>query len=281
MTKNILLVLPLLCSIALMVAPFDAYAHNGHNHKNGSGCSSCTPPTLGVDANGKKIVSGGITIVDQTYDVDMFKQDLNPEILKVGEPAEITLKIYEDAGYDALKHVELSLGYEERFLSGVLVPYNPVTIEWEKTFDGMTTVTEFNKHSLVKDISVSVVDNSPIIGIKFTFTPTQEFDANTIVVKMWDQKRNASMNYFHNALNIISDNPSVLLANSETSIDQSSDSKHVEITAIESPVDQVNKEIECKTGQVRLLRASNMSPVCVSEYQSTVLIENNWAVPHQ
>ena len=278
--KNILMVLPIICAVALLVIPYDAYAHNGHNHDvGGSGCSSCTPPTLGVDKSGKRLVTGGLTILDQSHDVELFKQDLLTQILKVNEPAEITLKIFDDAGYDALKHVELSLGAEEKLSSGVWVPYNHVTIEWDKTFDGITTVSEYDKHALVKDVAVQVVDNSPIIGVKFTFTPTQEFNANTILVKIWDQRRNANMNYFHDALKIVSSETPLLLANTPESLPSlDSDDDYVELISKELPIDKINQEIQCSAGQERMLRVSNMSPVCVSAYQSSVLIENNWAV---
>ncbi|MGY5146934.1 MAG: hypothetical protein ACW9W4_02915 [Candidatus Nitrosopumilus sp. bin_7KS] len=286
--KGILMILPLICAIALMFVPYDAYAHNGHNHNKGSGCTGCTPPTLGVDGNGKRLVSGGITILDQTYDVELFKQDLNPQLLKVGEPAEIMLKIYDETGYDDLKHIELSLGVEDKLISGVLVPYSPVTVEWDKTFDGMTTVSESNKESLVKDIAVQVVDNSPLIGLKFTFTPTQEFNANTILVKAWDQKRNANINYFYNALEIIPSESSFLLASASELSSSDSDDNQAELTSmdlpidkVDLPIDKVNQEIQCSSGQERMLRVSDMSPVCVSVYQSSVLIENNWAVYDQ
>ncbi|MGY5149915.1 MAG: hypothetical protein ACW9W3_07610 [Candidatus Nitrosopumilus sp. bin_68KS] len=276
--KNILMILPIICAVSLLVVPYDAYAHNGHNHGKGGGCTSCTPPTLGVDGEGQRLVSGGITILDQTYDVEMFKQDLYPQILTVGEPAEIILKIYDDAGYAALKHVELSLGNEEKMISGVMVPHSPVTIEWDRTFDGITTVSEYNKQNLIKDVAVQVVDNSPVIGVKFTFTPTQEFNANTILVKTWDQERNASINYFHDALNIVSSEPLLLETPSESLPTLDSDNDQAELTSDESAIDKINLEIQCSSGQERMLRVSDNSPVCVNAYQSSVLIENNWAV---
>lgn len=277
-TKAILMALPIICAVALLFTPSTVYAHAGHNH-GGGGCSDCNPPTLGIDAAGKRQVAGGLTINGHTFDVEMFKQDLDSQILKVGEPAEITLKIYDNRGYGELKHVELSLGHEEKFLSGVMVSHHPVTIEWSKTFDGKTSIVTLDKQKLVKDVSVEVLDNSPIIGVKFNFTPIQEFDASTIVTKIWDDRRNDNSNYFHNALNIISDEPVPLLINSVKSIPAKiSEEKTTEKTVTDSLIDKVNQDITCSTGEMHLLRASDNSPVCVDAYQASVLIQNHWAV---
>ncbi|MCV0412280.1 hypothetical protein [Nitrosarchaeum sp.] len=281
-TKTILMMLPILCAIALLFTPSAVYAHAGHSHGGGGGCSNCTPPTLGVDDSGKRLVSGGFAINDQTFDVELFRQDLDSQILQIGEPVEITLKIYDDSGYDALKHVELNLGYEEKFLSGVMVPHHSVTIEWSKTFDGKTTTAVFDKQQLVKDVSVQVIDNNPIVGVKFTFTPVQKFDANTIVTKIWDQKRNASINYFHNVLDIVSNEPASVLVNSVKSMPEKISEKTTqESTISNSLIDKVNQDIKCSTKDVHLLRASDNSPVCVDAYQASILIQNNWAIPAQ
>jgi len=277
-TKTILIALPIVCAITLLFTPSIVYAHAGHNH-GGGGCADCNPPTLGIDAAGKRQVSGGLTINDQTFDVKMFRQNLDSQILKVGEPAEITLKIYDNRGYNELKHVELNLGYEEKFLSGIMVPHHPVTIEWKKTFDGKTTVSILDKQQLVKDVSVQVLDNSPIVGIKFNFTPIQEFDASTIITKIWDQKRNANTNYFYDALDIISNESTSALVKSTPA--KIFEKKPVEQKIMDSLIDKINKNIKCSANQVHLLRVSDSSPVCVSAYQASVLIQNHWAIPAQ
>lgn len=274
------IILSILCITTLLLTPSLVYAHAGHSHSNGgSGCSDCTPPTLGLDEEGKRQVSGGITINDQTYDVGLFKQELETQTLQIGESVEITLKIYNDGGFNSLKHVELSLGQEDKFISGVIVPQHPVTIEWNQTFDGKTSIIHHNKQNFVKDIGIEVVDNSPIIGIKFRFTPMQEFDANTLVTKMWDMKRNSNTNYFHNALDIISNEPTFLLIDSNEYV-STLDFQETKTSKIsDAPIDKINQNIQCNVGQERLLRTSNLNPICVDAYQAAVLIASNWAIP--
>jgi hypothetical protein len=277
-TKTILMVLPILFAIAMLFTPSAVYAHAGHNH-GGGGCSDCDPPTLGLDQSGKRKVTGGLSINDNTYDVAMFKQELNSQVFTSNQPIEITLKIYENSGYNGLKHAELNLGQSEKLISGVLVQDHPVTIEWSKTFDGQTTVKTFDKQGLVKDVSVQILDNSPIIGVKFKFTPTQEFDASTIVTKIWDMKRNANVNSFHNAFSISHAEPVSTLTIVEFVPEKISEP--TEPTVMETMIKEVNQDIQCKVGQVHLLRSSDNSPICVDAYQASVLIQNNWATHTQ
>jgi len=274
-TKTIFMILPILLVLLVATTTSNAYAHGGEHHGSGGGCSDCNPPTLGIDGSSKRLVSGGLNINGNIFDVELFKQEIDSQIVKTGEPVEITLKMHDTTGYDEIKHVEINLGRYDASISGMLVEQYPVTIEWNKEFDGKTTEMVLDKQKLVKDVSIQVLDNSPIVGIKFIFTPVKEFDASTIVTKIWDMKRNSNVNYFYNALEIISDKPSIIA----TSIEPVSlpEETPAELSATDRLVDEVNQDIKCNTGEIQMLRTSNNSPVCVSTYQASVLVQNNWA----
>lgn len=275
--KNILAVLLVSCAV-LICTPTIVYAHAGHDHSKGGGCTECTPPTLGLDEEGKRLISGGIVINGQSHDVDFFKQNLNAEILNVNEPVEIILKVYENTGIDSIEHVELNIGQEDRFVSGVTIPHNPVTIEWNKTFDGKETVTIHDKQNLVKDVSVHVIDTSPIIGFKFKFTPVEEFNANTLVTKIWDTRKNVSVNHFYDALNIASSEKQEIVHTTDNKLIKSDTVKQEKSNHM---INEINNQIQCYVGQERLLRASNLSPICVDAYQASVLLAYGWAIPIQ
>jgi len=275
-TKTIFMMLPILL-VLLVTTTSTAYAHGGHHHEGKGGCSVCNPPTLGIDGSGKRLVSGGLSINENIFDVELFKQEINSQIVKTGEPVEITLKMYDTSGYDEIKHVEINLGRYDVSISGMLVEQHPVTIEWNKEFDGKTTEMVMDKDELIKDVSIQVLDNSPIVGIKFIFTPVEEFDASTIVTKIWDMKRNFNVNYFYNALEIVSDEPSVIATRIESVPVSLSEETHTELSATDRLVEEVNQDIQCNTGEIQMLRTSNNSPVCVSAYQASVLVQNNWA----
>ncbi|MCV0401359.1 MAG: hypothetical protein K5777_05215 [Nitrosopumilus sp.] len=276
-TKTILMALPIFFAIVMLFTPSSVYAHGGHSHgSNGGGCSDCSPPTLGVDSSGQRKVSGGLSINDSIYDVENFKQDLIPHMFKLNQPIEITLKIYENKGHGELKHVELNLGQYEKMISGVMVENHHATIEWSKTFDGKTNVKTFDNQGLLKDVSVHVLDNNSITGVKFMFTPVKEFDASTIVTKIWDMKRNSNVNYFYNALDISSNEPVSTLIPVE-SVPEKISEKPKEPTRMETMINEVNQSVQCMTGEVHLQRSSDNSPLCVDVYQASVLVQNNWA----
>ncbi|MFB5609920.1 MAG: hypothetical protein ACE5Q5_06845, partial [Nitrosarchaeum sp.] len=88
-TKPIHISLAVTCAI-LLFTPYTIYGHAGHNHNagKGSGCTDCSPPTLGVDENGRRVISGGIVINNQANDVDFFKQTLSPQKINLDEPIE-------------------------------------------------------------------------------------------------------------------------------------------------------------------------------------------------
>ena len=277
-TKPFIMVFAIVCA-TLLFTPYAVYGHNGHNHGKGSGCGDCAPPTLGVDENGQRVISGGMIINSQATDVEFFKQTMSPQTINAGEPVEITLKVHSDLGVDTLQHVELNIGEEEKPISGVLVATHPVTIEWNRAFDGTETVIVHDKQNLIKDASVRVIDTKPIIGFRFTFTPTQEFDANTLVTKMWDDRRNTISNHFYNALEIESTKSSLISVRATNTVQVPTSNLIVEKSP--SMIDQINFEIQCSSDQQRLLRVSDMSPVCVDAYQSKVLISNHWAISTQ
>ncbi|MFB5613066.1 MAG: hypothetical protein ACE5RL_07165, partial [Nitrosarchaeum sp.] len=178
----------------------------------------------------------------------------------------------------ALEHVELNIGEEIKSISGVQVANNPVSIEWNKSFDGKTTVTVHDKQNLVKNVNVHVIDTTPTITFKFKFIPIQKFDTSTIVTKIWDDRKNVVSNHFYEALEMISYNKSDIFIETSNRVKSViGDSEKPKKSS--SIIDQINHEIQCKSDQQRLLRISDMSPVCVDAYQSSVLIAHNWAIP--
>ncbi|MFB5609798.1 MAG: hypothetical protein ACE5Q5_06215, partial [Nitrosarchaeum sp.] len=191
---------------------------------------------------------------------------------------EITLTVHTDLGLEALEHVELNIGEEIKSISGVQVANNPVSIEWNKSFDGKTTVTVHDKQNLVKNVNVHVIDTTPTITFKFKFIPIQKFDTSTIVTKIWDDRKNVVSNHFYEALEMISYNKSDIFIETSNRVKSViGDSEKPKKSS--SIIDQINHEIQCKSDQQRLLRISDMSPVCVDAYQSSVLIAHNWAIP--
>ncbi len=174
----------------------------------GGGCSGdCIPPTLGRDDYGQVFVTNGLEINGNPFDVSYFQQDMSPQILKTGESATISLKIFENTGPSYLTHVFLMLGMEEKTISGVKVPSYPVQIVWERPLNEKPSVTVDDPNDLVSHVSVDSNLGSDAFGnedvlteIVFKFTPTQKFDTDVVLVEMWDFENNSWTNYFYNSI---------------------------------------------------------------------------------
>ena len=204
---NLKSVLVLCFSVLLLFSTFDI-VFASHGSSGGGGCSGdCSPPTLGTNNQGQTFVEHGISINNNSFDVSYYQQEIPTQILKLNEPATISLKIYENSGPSFLTHVFLLLGVEEARISGVPVQLHPVQIIWENPRDGPSFVSIEDPKNLVSDVSVEsnlgedvfgTVDN--VAEITFHFTPIQKFDTDTIMIKMWDYKNNSWTNHFYNSL---------------------------------------------------------------------------------
>ena len=181
-----------------------------HGSGGSGGCSGdCAPPTLGEDNSGQNFVENGFAINSKSFDVASFKQDIINQIVKTGEPIEVTLKIYENSGTQYLSHVGLLMGLEEKIVSGVKVHSHEVQIIWEKTLDGNTSIEVIDPNQLITNVSVENELARDAFGNKeglnqlvFTFIPTKPFDTSVILVEMWDYERNSWTNSFYNGLTI-------------------------------------------------------------------------------
>ena len=243
--KNILMILPIMFSILLIPSIGLSFAEHGHDESSGGGgCSGdCTPPTLGQDSSGRIHVTGGFTINEKTYDVGFFEQTIPTQIVKTGEPVEITLKIFENSGPQYLKHVELVLGNEHIFDSYVWRQMPTADIAWQQTFDGIESIEITNPDNLITDVNVEAEIDGTFTVLKFQFTPTTTFDTSHMMVKTWDQNRSYWLNNFYDALEI-SITPFSQKNNDVLTTESGSFGETLEVheVSIESHEDEVDKE---------------------------------------
>lgn len=207
MNKNFILFSCLLC-LFLVSYNFDILADHGSG--GGGGCSGdCAPPTLGEDNSGREYVKGGFSINEKSFEVNQFKQDITTQIVNAGEPVTVTLRIYENSGTQYLSHVGLLLGLEEKTIEGVKVHSHHVQIIWEQNLEGEVSINVEDSQGLVSEVDVKqdlirdafgTVDR--VNQLQFEFTPQKPFDAQTILVEMWDYERNSWTNYFTNSIKI-------------------------------------------------------------------------------
>ena len=195
-----------ICFSILLISSNVGYVLADHGSSGGGSCSGdCLPPTLGQDSKGKILVNGGISVNGKSFQVDQFEQTLPTQILNVGKPVELKLKVYENTGTHYLSHVDLMLGVTEESIYGVKTQSSNVQIIWKQTFEGIRTFEIIDPYNFVSDVNVIHNLGKDVFGNKdtlteltFSFTPLQKFDAEIIKVQTWDYDRNVWANYFYN-----------------------------------------------------------------------------------
>ena len=260
----------------LFMIPTSNMIYGDHDHDEGSGgCSGdCVPPTLGVDHEGTILVENGFSINNKSYNVEHFKQNVPTQTVSAGTPVEITLRVFENSGPTYLKNVGLLLGIEKKFQDVTWIDLPNAEIYWEQNFDGTESILIENSNNFITDVGVDVEVDNTITILKFYFTPTEPFDTNRIIVKMWDQNRSFWANSFYDALKILPNMSSVVAIEDDTHESESHDTPESE----SHDTHESNDDFQCELGLEKVLRTSTLTPVCVSSYAASVLIEYGWAV---
>ena len=174
---------------------------------NGSGCSGdCQHPTLGLNVNGKRVVTTGFSFNGHSVDVEEF-YTLYPLIeANVGQKNTVVLKIYEDGGPKNIQHVGLAfgLGKNEYFSE------SRATISIDKTFLGTEIISSFDPKNVLGDIEVSTDEESCSLGsnsmclivtIQYIFRAPLEF--NMVGTNVYDFNRNSWQNFFNHGIHIV------------------------------------------------------------------------------
>lgn len=185
-----------------------------HGSGGGSGCSGdCTPPTMGLDPSENSLVKNGFTINQKSFDVESFDQVIPTQLSKVGQPVDVSLRIYENSGPFYLSNVKMTLGEKEEFLGGQWVKIYPIQIVWEQGIDGKKSFFVIDENDVISDVNVvySISDDSAIGQVSvltYTFVPLSEINLTPIIITMWDHNLSSWTNYFYDSLKIVLDDSS-------------------------------------------------------------------------
>ena len=288
--KNILMIMPLIFGVLL--APSIGISFAAHSSGGGSGCSGdCVPPTLGVDTYGKVLVEGGFAINGNSYDVEQFEQTIPTQTIKVNEPVELTLKLFENNGPEYIEYVELVLGNEHVFDSYVWREMPNAEIAWQNTFDGIQSFEVTDVEGLITDVNVEAEIEEELLILKFQFTPTTIFDPSHLKVKMWDQNKSYWLNNFYDSLNIIHDPLSETSDSDQTSteseLSQAMTEQSEEVQAHEDndsisedkdvSTDIATEELHCNDGYTRILDNRFENSYCTLDNFAIALINSGMA----
>jgi hypothetical protein len=171
----------------------------------GGGGTQSAPPTMGLDKNLNRIVDGGFSFNGNPVDVQQYYTPYPLITTKVGELNTIKLKIFENNGPDNIAHVGLSygLGSGETFNEG------RATIEFDRTFDGVESVTLFDPHNVLGSVNVAastincnVTSQDKCLEVTFDHIFRESLEYNMVATNIWDFQRNGWQNYFNHGIQI-------------------------------------------------------------------------------
>jgi len=175
--------------------------------KSGSGgCADCTPPTLGLDKDGKRLVDNGFTYNGKSVDAERFFTPYPLITVNIGELNTAVFKIYENNGIQNIKHVSFAFG----LATDDIISNSKAMIELDIDYDGTETVTVYDPKNALDNINVTtnVVDciagsTAQCLEVTMEHMFRAPLDFNIVATDVWDQKRNAWQNYFNHGIEVI------------------------------------------------------------------------------
>ena len=173
-----------------------------------SSCDDCTPPTLGLNDNAKRLVTGGFSYNGRMLDVEYYYTPMPIQRVNVGDENVATLKIYENNGPRAIRHAGIAFGLTD----GQHFAESRASIGVDRSFEGELELTLDDPDNVIDDTSMRIeAFTSPcmvgadylclVVSIYHTFREPLEFtDISTVV---WDDRRNAWQNFFNHGVEIL------------------------------------------------------------------------------
>jgi len=170
------------------------------------GSSQFAPPTLGLDENQKRIVDDGFSFNGIPVDVLQYYTPYPLITTPVGQNNTIKLKIYEENGPRNIAHIGLSYGLGK----GQIFNQGQATIEYDKTFDGIESITLFDPNHVLGPVNVtstitqcSFHNNAQCLEVTFDHMFREPLEYNMIATNIWDFERNGWQNYFNHGVQIV------------------------------------------------------------------------------
>ena len=177
------------------------------SNSGGGGCrGDCTPPTLGVDPNYKRIVEEGFSFNGNPVDVEPYYTPYPLITVNVGQQNTAVFKIYDNSGTQNIQHIALAFGLG----TGESFGHSKATISLDRTFDGREIVTVVDPENVLDNISV-ITEKGPCNGgltmqcliVTFYHTFRAPLDFNMVASYVWDFNQNGWNNYYNHGVEVV------------------------------------------------------------------------------
>ena len=174
---------------------------------NGSGCSGdCEEPTLGVDSDGKRLVTNGFTYNGKSVDVERFFTPYPLITVDVGKENKAEFKIYENLGPDNIKHFSFAFGLAK----GEIISESKAMIELNISHDGTKSLIITDPENALDNVQVETSEVScdesgqtDCLGVIIYHTFRAPLDFNIVATDVWDFDRNPWQNYYNHGIEVV------------------------------------------------------------------------------
>ena len=190
-------------AIAILSSPTLSVAQNS----NGGGCSGdCTPPTLGLDSTGHRMISNGFSYNGKSVNAESYYTAFPLVLVNVGEENKAVLQIYDNSGPQHIKHVGLGFGLAK----GESFNNARAIINLDRV-NGEEIVTTFDPENVFDDVRVIAEEakctdiDSQCLFVSIFHTFRESLNFNIVSTNIWDDNRNAWQNYFNHGIQIEGD----------------------------------------------------------------------------
>ena len=171
------------------------------------GCSGdCEEPTLGINDDGRRLVDGGFTYNSKSIDVERFFTPYPLVTVQTGKENTAEFKIFDNGGPDNIRHFELAFGLAK----GESIGTSKVVINWDKSWDGIETVTLDDPENVLENIKVITSEGScsddqlqKCLVVQVVHTFRAPLDFNILGTNVWDTRHNAWQNYYNHGIEIV------------------------------------------------------------------------------
>ena len=164
----------------------------------------CTPPTLGVADNGRRIVSDGFIINGVPFDVESYSQTIPTQVFNVGDKVTVKITAYENGGIKNLKHVNFAITDVKNSKEWKDI----AKISLDRSFDGVVIQNIADSTGLIDKVNIKPERIDSFTGsLTISFVVTKPLDTSSITVRMWDAGTGAAANVFQDAIEVVSTKP--------------------------------------------------------------------------
>lgn len=175
----------------------------------GSGCSGdCTPPTLGVDEDGDRLVYDGFQYNGNPVDVELYYTPYPLITVDVGVENLTVLKIYDNNGPQNIAHVGLGFGLGK----GESFNDSKATINLDISSDGTETTSLFDPENVLDNVQITTEEapcglntTAQCLAVFIYHTFREPLNFNMVATYIWDFKLNAWQNYYNHGIEIVGD----------------------------------------------------------------------------